>query len=209
MGAAKQSVKEVPDRRLVEKARQGDTAAYAELVRRYERRAYGVAYGMLRNPSDAQDVAQDAFIKAYRYLGRFKGTASFYTWLYRIVVNLCIDHLRKRSRSAQVEYDDRLGRPDNETEPGADLKPSTLDSNPQKALARRELAEAMQKGLDTLSEKHRAVLVLRELEGLSYKEMAEVMKCSKGTIMSRLFHARKKMQEFLREYLGGKDLSIW
>jgi RNA polymerase sigma-70 factor (ECF subfamily) len=202
-------VKEDSDRQLVEKARQGDAQAYATLVKRYERRVYAVAYGMLRNSEDAQDVAQDGFIKAYRYLARFKGSSSFYTWLYRIVVNLCIDHLRKRSRVSQVEYDDRLRRPDDGAEAGADLKPSNLDANPHKSLARKELTEQMQKGLDSLSEKHRAVIVLRELEGLSYKEMAEVMECSKGTIMSRLFHARRKLQELLSEYLGGRDLSIY
>lgn len=202
-------MKDDSDRQLVEKARKGDSKAFEVLVKRYERRAYAVAYGMLRNGDDAQDVAQEGFIKAYRYLDRFKGSSSFYTWLYRIVVNLCIDHLRKRSRVTQVEYDDRLRRPEGGAEAGAELKPSTLDSNPRRSLARRELTEQIQEGLDSLSDKHRAVIILRELEGLSYKEMAEVMKCSKGTIMSRLFHARRKLQEYLREYLGGEDLSIY
>lgn len=201
-------MKEESDRQLVARCKKGDSQAFELLVKRYQRRAYAVALGMLHNSEDAQDATQEAFIKAYRYLDKFKGTSSFYTWLYRIVVNLCIDHLRKGSRVTSVEYDDRLKRPDDVVQKGSELKPSTLGTNPKKALAREELKKQIQLGLDSLSDKHRAVIVLRELQGLSYKEMAEVMKCSKGTIMSRLFHARKKLQEFLREYLEGDDLSL-
>lgn len=195
------------DQELVARCQKGDRQAFEGLVRKYQRRVYAVACGMLHNSEEAEDVAQDAFVKAYKYIGHFKGTSSFYTWLYRIAVNLCIDRLRKSSKAPTLEYDDRLRRPEG-AQAGSELEPSTIGTNPDKELRRKELAGQIQTGLNRLTPKHRAVLILREIEGLSYKEMAEVMRCSKGTIMSRLFHARRKLQQYLREYLGDQDLSI-
>lgn len=198
-------MKEETDSRLVAACKDGDTQAFELLVKRYQRKVYAVALGMLHNSEDAKDATQDAFVKAYRYIGNFRGTSSFYTWLYRIAVNLCIDRLRKSSRYIHVEYDDRLKRPDNVDHKGSGLKPSTLGTNPSKSMMRRELKERIQLGLESLTDKHRAVIVMRELQGLSYAEMAKVMKCSKGTIMSRLFHARKKLQEFLADSLEADE----
>lgn len=195
------------DRQLVARAQKGDRKAFEALVRKYQHRVYAVACGVLHHPDAAADAVQDAFVKAYRYIRHFKGSASFYTWLYRIVVNLCIDRLRKASKAPKLEYDDRMGRPEG-VQPGAELQPSASGTNPGKELARKELAGQIRAGLDRLTPKHRAVLILREIEGLSYKEMAEVLRCSKGTVMSRLFHARRKLQQFLSEYLGDRDLSI-
>jgi RNA polymerase sigma-70 factor, ECF subfamily len=201
---------EKDDRELVERARAGDAKAFRGLFERYRRRAYSLAYGMLHNSDDALDVVQDAFIKAHRYLAKFEGNSSFYTWLYRIVVNLCIDHIRRAKRGRHVDFDDALGHSEGEVPVGEEtLLPRVLGSNPHKSLARRRVREQIAEALDTLSDNHRAVLIMREIEGLSYEEMAEVMQCSKGTIMSRLFHARRNMQKHLLKFMDDeKDLDV-
>lgn len=193
---------ELDDKTLVARCRAGDQDAYRQLVQRYQRKVYGVAFGMLHNAEDAMDVTQEAFIRVHRYLDRFKGTSSFFTWLYRITVNLCIDHLRKESKAQTVDYDDAISHADQE----ADLqRPWSLDTNPANAMDRKELREVIEKALKSLSPNHRAVILMREVEGLSYKEMARAMKCSKGTIMSRLFHARRRMQAAVGEVLEEKS----
>jgi RNA polymerase sigma-70 factor (ECF subfamily) len=183
----------VDDHELVLAARKGDRDAFRTLFERHHRRAYALAYGVLRHQDDALDVVQDAFIKAHKYLDKFEGNSSFYTWLYRIVMNLAIDHLRKHRRVKPVELDET--RMEDGGEDG--LLPKILGGNPGRALQDKEIRVRIDKALDELSENHRAVLVMRELEGMSYEEMAEAMECSKGTIMSRLFHARRNMQKRL------------
>lgn len=195
----------VDDRELVDAARSGDKAAFRQLFDRYHRRAFALAYGVVHNTDDALDIVQDAFIKAHRYLDRFEGSSSFYTWLYRIVMNLAIDHIRKHRRLRPVELTDAAvgdGVADGETAVGGDaLLPRILGAHPGRALLDKEIRERIDHALGELSENHRAVLVMRELEGLSYEEMAQVMGCSKGTIMSRLFHARRNMQKRLIDLL--------
>lgn len=187
----------VDDRELVDAARAGDRAAFRTLFERYQRRAYALAYGVVRNPDDALDVVQDAFIKAHRYLDKFEGTSSFYTWLYRIVMNLAIDHIRKAKRARAVDFTDQTVKEDDARVGEDDLLPRILGGNPGRALQDKEIRGRIEQALAELSDNHRAVLVMRELEGLSYEEMAQVMACSKGTIMSRLFHARRNMQKRL------------
>jgi RNA polymerase sigma-70 factor, ECF subfamily len=194
----------VDDRELVDAARAGDRNAFRTLFERYQRRAYALAFGVVRNPDDALDVVQDAFIKAHRYLDKFEGTSSFYTWLYRIVMNLAIDHLRKNRRSKAVDFNDQTVREDDGRVGEDDLLPRILGGNPGRALQDKQIRERIDQALSELSENHRAVLIMRELEGLSYEEMAQVMGCSKGTIMSRLFHARKNMQKRLVDLYDGK-----
>jgi RNA polymerase sigma-70 factor, ECF subfamily len=178
-------------------ARKGDRDAFRTLFERYHRRAYALAFGVLRHQDDALDVVQDAFIKAHKYLDKFEGNSSFYTWLYRIVMNLAIDHLRKHRRVKPVELDEsRI-----EDGPDDGLVPRILGGNPGRALQDKEIRTRIDRALDELSDNHRAVLVMRELEGLSYEEMAQVMECSKGTIMSRLFHARRNMQRRLLDLI--------
>jgi len=189
------------DAELVSRYREGDAQAFEVLVKRYQRKIYGLALGIVHNPEDALDVSQEAFVKVHRYIDRFEGSASFYTWLYRIVVNLCIDHLRRAGRAHKVEYDDAIDRSEGVLSAEA-IVPSQIGANPGKALRNKQILEAIQQGLATLSENHRAVIVMRELQGLSYKEMAEIMECSKGTIMSRLFHARKRLQAYLIKALN-------
>jgi RNA polymerase sigma-70 factor, ECF subfamily len=192
------SISAIDDKDLVEAARRGDRDAFRTLFERYHRRAYGLAFGVVRHQDDALDIVQDAFIKAHKHLDKFEGTSSFYTWLYRIVMNLAIDHLRKHRRIRPVELDEQ-----HLEDAAADdaLLPKLLGGNPGRALLDKEIRGRIDAALGELSENHRAVLVMRELEGLSYEEMAQAMGCSKGTIMSRLFHARKNMQKRLVDLL--------
>jgi RNA polymerase sigma-70 factor (ECF subfamily) len=196
--------KSVPrdDQALIAKCRAGDRGAFRELVERYQSRVYGVAFGMLHNADDAMDVTQEVFIKVHTYLDHFRGTSSFYTWLYRIAINLCIDHLRKEGKAQTVDYDDALDH--DYSEEANELLPASWDMNPGKALDRKELSGFISRALQALSPNHRAVLLMREVDGLSYSEMADVMQCSKGTIMSRLFHARRRMQDALLAPMGEK-----
>jgi len=186
----------VDDHELVLSARKGDHDAFRTLFERHHRRAYALAFGVLRHQDDALDVVQDAFIKAHKYLDKFEGNSSFYTWLYRIVMNLAIDHLRKHRRVKPVELDEARVE-----EEGGLLPKVLLGGNPGRALQDKEIRIRIDRALDELSDNHRAVLVMRELEGLSYEEMAQAMDCSKGTIMSRLFHARRNMQKRLLDLI--------
>lgn len=185
------------EKRLIEEAKRGDARAFAALVRRYERQVFGIARGITRQNEDAWDVAQEAFLRAYRGLGTFKGDSSFYTWLYRITVNLALDCLQKRGRAVQCSFDDEPNLDDQILDwDGAQLHGPGLD-----ALDRQELAQKLALAIETLSPVQRAVITLREVEELSYKEIAEVMNCNIGTVMSRLFHARLNLQKQLAGYL--------
>jgi RNA polymerase sigma-70 factor (ECF subfamily) len=191
------------DLKLVQRSQKGDETAFGQLVERYQRKVYTIALGMVKDPEDAMDIAQDAFIKVHRYLANFQGSSSFYTWLYRIVVNLCIDHLRRSSKKMTMDFDENIERMDPLPEASAVLS-TGLDNNPSKNLGRKELAEHIREAVEALPPYHRAVIIMREIEGMSYTEMAKVMKVSKGTIMSRLHHARQKLQRALGEYLEGE-----
>jgi RNA polymerase sigma-70 factor, ECF subfamily len=193
------------DRALVAKAQAGDRGAFRTLFERYHRRAYALAFGVVRNQDDALDVVQDAFIKAHRHLDKFEGQASFYTWLYRIVMNLAIDHLRKHKRQRPVDFTDAAL---DESVSEDALLPKIIGGNPGRALMDKEIRSRISDALGGLSDNHRAVLVMRELEGLSYEEMAAAMGCSKGTIMSRLFHARKNMQKRLADLVDHKHVDV-
>jgi RNA polymerase sigma-70 factor, ECF subfamily len=190
------------DLTLVKRVRSGDQRAFKLLVERYQRKVYSVALGMLRDKEEAMDVSQEAFVKVYRYLDHFKGDASFYTWLYRITVNICIDVIRRRSgagRGENVEFDENVQMDASEAQIGA--LGSRLGTNPQKSALRRELADKIQEALAQIPEKHRAILLLREVEGLSYEDLSRTLEIPKGTVMSRLFHARAKVQQILSKYL--------
>jgi RNA polymerase sigma-70 factor (ECF subfamily) len=193
---------EPDERKLVEDARRGDADAFRQLVLRHQRKAYAVALGIVHDADEARDICQEAFLKAHRNLATFEGDSQFFTWLYRIVTNLCIDHLRRR-RGEKLEFDEAVATDDAGDESG--ISPRRLGFDPGRALADKELRARLHDALGKLSPTHRTVLVLREVEGLSYQEMADVMKCSIGTIMSRLFHARKKMQAMLIEYRSTAD----
>ncbi|HLL01672.1 MAG TPA: sigma-70 family RNA polymerase sigma factor [Myxococcaceae bacterium] len=189
------------DLTLVKRVRGGDQRAFKLLVERYQRKVYAVALGMLKDKEEAMDVSQEAFVKVYKYLDHFKGDASFYTWLYRITVNICIDVIRKRQSAGgeAVEFDETMPMDVSEAHIGA--LGSRLGTNPQKSALRRELAEKIQEALATVPEKHRAILLLREIEGMSYEDLSRTLDIPKGTVMSRLFHARAKVQKILSQYL--------
>src|SRR5437899_3923544 len=185
------------DTSLVRDARRGDAQAFRALVERYQRRVYQLALGMVRDPDEAMDITQETFVRVHRYLPSFKGDSSFFTWTYRIATNLCLDSARRRGRSERVEIDES----DAEIEAHMD-PPSAALAGPQKAALNAELKSKIDEALAGLSENHRAILLLREVEGLSYEELARTLGIRKGTVMSRLFHARLKMQRKLREYLA-------
>lgn len=190
------------DQVLVERSQRGDQAAFRQLVERYQRKVYGLACGMVHNTEDALDITQEAFVKAFRSLDRFQGTSSFYTWLYRITVNLCIDFLRRGRRSSDaVDYDDRIGHQEEVNEGEFPLVSSVGTETPAGLQGRRELAEQMEKALQALTEKHREIILLREVDGLSYTEIADALHIRKGTVMSRLFHARQNLQRMLKPYV--------
>ena len=185
------------DDSLVREARQGDARAFRTLVERYQRRVYQLALGMVKDPDEAMDITQETFVRVHRYLPSFKGDSAFFTWTYRIATNLCLDAARRRGRSERVEIDES----DAEIEARMD-PPSAAFAGPQRAALNAELKAKIDDALASLSENHRAILLLREVEGLSYEELARALGIRKGTVMSRLFHARLKMQRKLREYLG-------
>jgi RNA polymerase sigma-70 factor, ECF subfamily len=185
------------DRALVRAAQGGDRDAFRQLVERYQRRVYQLALGMVKDPDEAMDIAQETFVRVHRYLPSFKGDSSFFTWTYRIAANLCLDAGRKKGRTERMEFDEHEA----EIEAGMDPVSSAL-AGPQRQSLNSELKAKMDEALASLSENHRAILILREVDGLSYEELSKALGIRKGTVMSRLFHARLKMQKKLREYLG-------
>jgi RNA polymerase sigma-70 factor (ECF subfamily) len=191
---------EVEDPSLVEAAKAGDAGAFKALVVRYQRKVYAVALGIVKDPDLAWDVAQEAFVRVHRHLPEFKGDSTFSTWIYRIASHLAIDAVRKERRSQKDDVEDLhdvdLG------DAGEGILSSSLGQNPAENLLRRELAGRMEAALAELPVIHREILVLREVEGLSYEELAARLGIQKGTVMSRLFHARKKMQAALADYAG-------
>lgn len=186
------------DRSLVRAAQRGDAQAFRALVTKYQRRVYQLALGMVRDSDEAMDITQETFVRVHRYLPSFKGDSSFFTWTYRIAMNLCLDAQRRKGRSERIDV---AQGDDAEIEAAMDA-PSAALAGPQRAALNAELKEKIEEALSGLSENHRSILLLRELEGLSYEELARVLGIRKGTVMSRLFHARLKMQNKLREYLG-------
>ncbi len=180
-------VRTLEDSELVSRAQQGDVQAFEVLVNRYRNDVFALSTRFVRNREEAWDISQEVFVKAYRSLKRFRGDAGFKTWLLRITANHSKDWLKKR-RLDTVAFDDRI-------ESGA----TSSRPDPGQSAVARELGETIQKAIDQLPHKHKLAFVLREFEGLSYQEMAEVMQCSQGTVMSRLHHARKKLQNALTE----------
>lgn len=184
------------DSQLVILARQGDREAYRVLVERYQTRAFGIAYDILKNREDAEDVAQESFVKAFLSLSKFKGEASFYTWLYRIVYNMAIDYRRKivRHGGSTTEYDEAK-----HVQQSVGNAAGYNQQGPYDEIFRKEQASTINRALSEISEEHRAVIVFREVDGMNYDQIAKVVGISKGTVMSRLHYARKKLQKALRD----------
>ena len=173
----------------------GEAAAYRSIVEKYQGRVYAMVYGMVRNREDAKDITQDAFVKAYNSLDSFRLEASFYTWLYRIAMNLSIDFLRRRTRQGTTSYDETIAA---RGEDGGVAEIHHTD-DPRRNLERKRLHKRIMDALDELPEDQKQIILLRELEGMSYKEIADITGVPEGTVMSRLFYARKKMQKLLAE----------
>lgn len=183
---------ELNDWELVQKCQAGEISAFQELVSRYHQKVYMVILGLLRNREDALEVAQETFFRAYRKIKSFQGGSSFYTWIYRIAVNLSIDAQRRQKRNpldfresmdAVLETQNEVAR-----DPFADVHD-------------KELRETLLNAINDLTPEHKAVIVLRTIEGLSYKDIGEILGCSEGTVMSRLHYARKKLHDKLSAFL--------
>jgi RNA polymerase sigma-70 factor (ECF subfamily) len=182
---------------LVRRAQDGEMSAYDELVQRYQERIYATIYHMTSNHEDANDLAQDTFIKAYQALKSFKGGSSFYTWVYRIAVNKTINFLKQRKNRAQMSLNDL----DFNAEHDPDLVALISDKTPRREAGLAELQEKLNEAMLKLSDYHRLVVTLHDVQGMSHEEIAKIMDCNIGTVRSRLFYARQQLQSYLSEYL--------
>jgi RNA polymerase sigma-70 factor (ECF subfamily) len=182
---------------LVQRARRGDLEAYDELVQRYQERIYATVYHMTSNHEDANDLAQESFIKAFQALKSFKGGSSFYTWLYRIAVNKTINFLKQRKNKAQMSLDDI----DFNAEHDPDLLALVSEKTPRREAGLAELQEKLNEAMLRLSDSHRLAVTLHDIQGMSHEEIAKIMGCNVGTVRSRLFYARQQLQGYLADYL--------
>ena len=188
---------DVSDLDLVKRCQAGESEAFDELVGRYRTRVFGMIYNMVHSEQDAWDLAQDSFVKAWKSIGRFRSQSSFYTWIYRIVMNVTIDWLRKKQvKGAGAEFDDAIQL--KEVDPAAKTLPNP-DALPYERMQRGEIRAEIDAAIAQLSPEHRAVILMKEIEGMQYHEIAETLGCSIGTVMSRLFYARKKLQNMLKD----------
>ena len=185
------------DLHLVHRSQAGDTAAYEELVRRYHSRIYGLVYSMAGSREDAEDLTQEIFVKAWKALGHFREQAGFYTWIYRIALNCTINFRKRRNRRQTVTLD--------EFDPDIKTAESYREFSSKGSVLRKmslgEFQEKMNAALLKLSEKHRAVVVMHDVQGMAHAEIARVMRCSEGTVRSRLFYAHKRLQDELAEFV--------
>ena len=181
----------------MQQAQRGDLDAYDELIRRYQERIYATIYHMTSNHEDANDLAQESFIKAFQALKSFKGGSSFYTWLYRIAVNKTINFLKQRKNRIHLSLNDL----DFNTEHNPDLVALISEKTPHREVNLKELQEKLNAAMLKLSEPHRLVVVLHDVQGTSHEEIAKIMDCNIGTVRSRLFYARQQLQALLADYL--------
>src|SRR5208282_5751599 len=188
---------ELSDSTLVRRSQQEDMNAYDELVRRYQERIYATVYHMTSNHEDANDLTQETFIKAFRALKSFKGDSSFYTWIYRIAVNKTINFLKQRKNRVQLSLNDM----DFNAENDPDLVALVSEKTPRRDLNLSELQEKLNAAMLKLSEHHRMVVTLHDIQGLSHEEIGAMMDCNVGTVRSRLFYARQQLQGYLADYL--------
>ena len=177
---------------IIRRVQSGDTDAYEALVTEYQKNVYNLALRMTGNPEDAADMSQEAFIKAYSSLALFRGDSKFSVWLYRIVSNVCLDHLRRQSRRQTLS----LSVEDDEGDE-AQIDIPDLSQSPEELLERQLTREAVRRGLDSLPPAQRQILLLREIQGLSYEEISAALNIDEGTVKSRIFRARKKLCAFL------------
>jgi len=183
---------------VVQRVQAGNVAAFDQLVQKYREHIFSVIYNMTSNREDASDLTQETFIKAFQAIARFKGKSSFFTWIYRIAINSTMTFLKKRSRRRYISYENI-----NEEVHSTDIIESlTAKNRSEKGAIVHELQEKLNDSLQKLSPKHRTVVVLHEIEGLSHVEIAEITKASVGTVRSRLHYAKQQLQSYLQDYLG-------
>ena len=178
---------------LIERSRKGDSQAFGVLVERYQRRVVGVALAVVHNQDDAIELAQETFVRAYENLSKFESRSSFSTWLYRIAANLAIDFWRREGRHVVLHGEDA------ETEIS---KLPNITGDSFKEVSRSELSARLKQALEELTPEHRAVILLREVEGMSYDEISDVLQCPRGTVMSRLHYARTHLRNILKDVAG-------
>jgi len=196
--ASKAAATDAPeDQKLVKRAQGGDLEAYDELIRRYQERIYATIYHMTANHEDANDLAQETFIKAYQALKSFKGDSSFFTWVYRIAVNKTINFLKQRKNKTHMSLNDL----DFNAEHDPDLVALVSDKTPRREVNLIELQEKLNGAMQKLSETHRLVVTLHDVQGLSHEDISKIMGCNTGTVRSRLFYARQQLQAYLSDYL--------
>jgi RNA polymerase sigma factor (sigma-70 family) len=188
---------EVDESELILRTRQGDLGAYDDLVRRFQERIYATIYHMTANHEDANDLAQETFIKAFQAIASFKGDSSFFTWIYRIAVNRTINFLKQRRNRTHMSLNDL----DFNAEHDPDLVALVSDKTPRRDAGLAELQEKLNAAMQRLSETHRLVVTLHDVQGLAHEEIARIMDCNVGTVRSRLFYARQQMQAYLSDYL--------
>ena len=182
------------------RAKEGDHDAFRILVERYQGRAYALALRVLKDEERARDAVQEGFLKAYMSLAKFEGRSSFYTWLYRLVMNLCLDMKRRDRSDREVEWDEtRPGEPASAPDAEAMAGQGAAHAGPARALERSELRKQMAEAISQLPDQARETLLLREVDGLTYAEIAAALAIPKGTVMSRLHYARKRVQQLLTE----------
>ncbi len=182
---------------LISRCQQGDQEAFKEIFDRYQKKVYRIAYGVVRHREEALDIVQEVFVKLFHSIKNFKGKSHFYTYLYRMVMNTAIDHSRKMGKQIISSLD----------EEGSFEPSEEIEKWPEKILLQKELEEKVNGAMGKLPAEQRAAIIFREVEGLSYQEMADAMECSIGTVMSRLHYARKRMQELLKDYVGPQGQS--
>lgn len=195
--ARPQSNESAADAELVKRILNGEEALFGELIQKYQQRVYSTLYHMTANHEDATDLTQDAFVKAFRVLNTFKGESSFYTWVYRIAVNRTLNFLKQRKQRTFMSLNDL----DNQVEHDPDLVALISDRTPERDARLSELQTNLNAALLKLSEHHRLVVTLHDIQGLPHEEIARIMGCNVGTVRSRLFYARQQLQAWLSEYL--------
>jgi len=187
-----------PDAELVRRTQEGDTKAFDELVIKYSGKLYGLVYNMTSNKEDTHDLLQDIFAKAYRSLRRFRGKSTFYTWIYSIAVNMTLNFLKKRKRRTGYSFDD--------IDSGIQNDPAFVDkahfANPRRQSNIHELQKKLNEALQELSEDHRSVVTMFDIQGMPHAEISEILGVSEGTVRSRLYYAHKQLQGYLEEFIS-------
>ncbi len=182
---------------MISRCQRGDQEALNEIFDKYNKKVYRIAYGVVRQREEALDIVQEVFIKLFRSIKNFKGRSHFYTYLYRMVMNTAIDHARKTGKQTISSLDQE----------GSFQPSDDLEKGPERILLQKELEERVKLAMDKLPAEQRAAVIFRDVEGLSYQEMAEAMGCSIGTVMSRLHYGRKRIQELLEDYVEMRSQS--